>query len=214
MQGPRTVEQLGDLVTRLHHQPRRKLTLLVGIDGPGGAGKSSLARALASLDPAMTIVAMDAFHRPAAERPRAQGEAPEIAADVDWRRLRNQVLLPLQRNRLAQYQAYDREADCLLEWRQVPVGGIVLVEGVYACMKQLASGYDFRIWVVPRRGEPGRDRHGGATSSAETSPVSAEEAYIAAHDPAGSADLIVDASGAVAHDPSREYVRIRPAPRG
>jgi hypothetical protein len=37
----------------------------------------------------------------------------------------------------------------------------------------------------------------------------AEEAYVAAQDPAAAAHLRVDGSGAVAHDPAREYVRLR-----
>jgi uridine kinase len=214
--GVRTVELLRDLLTRLHHQPRRKLTLLVGVDGPAGSGKSTLARALAALDPGITLIAVDDFYRPVAERPQQQGRASveEVGSDIDWRRLRNQVLLPLQRNRGGWYQRYDWVADQLAEWHDVPSGGIVLVEGVYSCMKQLAFGYDFRIWVeAPRelrlaRGRE-RDRDNGNWPLWESVWVPAEDAYTAAHEPAVSADILVDGSGQVAHDPGREYVRIR-----
>ena len=35
------VEKLRDLIARLHARPRRRLTLLVGVDGPAGAGKTA-----------------------------------------------------------------------------------------------------------------------------------------------------------------------------
>jgi uridine kinase len=217
VEGVRTVELLRDLVTRLQHQPRRKLTLLVGVDGRAGSGKSTLTGALAGVDPGITVVEVDDFYRPVAERSQQQGTAgpDEVGADIDWRRLRNQVLLPLQRNRGGWYQRYDWEADRLAEWHDVPCGGIVIVEGVYACMKQLAFAYDFRIWVeAPRerrmaRGQE-RDRDNGNWPLWESVWMPAEDAYVAAQDPAASADLLVDGSGDVPHDPGREYVRIRP----
>ena len=80
----------------------------------------------------------------------------------------------------------------MAEWRMVPVGGIVIVEGRYACMKALTTFYDFRIWVdSPRPRQP------------------ADEAYLESQDPAAAAHLRVDGSSAVAHDPAREYVRVR-----
>jgi uridine kinase len=214
--GVRTVELLRDLLTRLHHQPRRKLTLLVGVDGPGGSGKSTLTSGLAALDPSIAVVAVDDFYRPVAERPQQQGRVgvEEVGADIDWRRLRNQVLLPLQRNRGGWYQRYDWGTDELAEWHDVASGGIVIVEGVYSCMKQLASGYDFRIWVTSPREQRlararERDAENGNWPLWESVWMPAEDAYIATHDPAAAADLVVDGSGQVAHDPTSEYVRIR-----
>lgn len=208
LDGVRTVELLRDLVTRLHHQPRRKLTLLVGIDGPPGAGKTTLTAGLAALDPTIVVVGLDHFSRPRGLRvpPAADDLAGEMGAGIDWRRLRNQVLLPLQRNRSGCYQRYDRASDDLTDWNDVPSGGIVLVEGVFACMKQLSYGYDFQVWVdadteVRRRRVAGR---GGELDER------LERAYVELMSPAHSADLLVDGGGAPPHDPSREYVRIRP----
>src|SRR2546429_89522 len=50
------VEKLRDLIARLHALPRRRLTLLVGVDGPAGAGKTTFTRALTALDPGLDVI--------------------------------------------------------------------------------------------------------------------------------------------------------------
>ncbi|HEX4212341.1 MAG TPA: hypothetical protein VIA06_03310 [Candidatus Dormibacteraeota bacterium] len=176
----RTIERLDDLVTRLHHQPRRKLTLLVGVDGPSGSGKTTLTLGLARLDPEITVVAMDDF----AVQPAP--DAPGLAVAVDWRAVRNQVLLPLQTNRPGAQRG-----------SEIGVGGIVIVEGVFSSLRQLRSSYDMRIWVDASE-EVRRARRG---------PRAGEQEYLAETPEAG-ADLVVDGSGSPAHDRAH-YVRVR-----
>jgi len=189
-----------------------RATELARVDGPAGAGKTTFTRALAALDPGLDVIQMEDFGLPPGER-RSNGEPPaeRVAADVDWRRLRSHVLLPLSRDQPARYQRYDVARDAMAEWRMVPVGGILIVEGRYSCVKALATFYDFRIWVdSPRelrlRRAGGED---GEVATWERVGLAAEEAYVSAQDPARSAHLRVDGSGAVAHDPTREYVRVR-----
>jgi len=206
------VEKLRDLIARLHALPRRRLTLLVGVDGPAGAGKTTFTRALSALDPGLDVMQMEDFGLPQGERSDDPLPQERVAGEVDWRRLRSQVLLPLSRDQPARYQRYDPSTDGLAEWRMVPVGGIVIVEGRYACIKALTTFYDFRVWVDSPREV--RLRRAGAGEGEEAGEwerlrLPAEEAYVAAQDPAGSAHLRVDGSGSLAHDPSREYVRVR-----
>ena len=204
------VEKLRDLIARLHALPRRRLTLLVGVDGTAGSGKTTFTRALVALDPGLDIIQMDDFGLPAAEREAAIA-AEHVAAGLDWRRLRSSVLLPLSRDQPARYQRYDPTSDAMAEWRMVPVGGILIVEGRYACVKALTTFYDFRIWVdSPRDVRVGRLARGnGMPRPAGALWQPAEEAYVASQDPAAAAHLRVDGSGAVPHDPAREYVRVR-----
>ena len=207
------VERLQNLIARLHALPRRRLTLLAGVDGRAGAGKTTFTRALAALDPGLDVIEMLDFALPAAEQHRASDEvaAGRIAADVDWRRLRSSVLMPLSRDQAARYQRYDSTIKAMAEWRLIPVGGIVIVEGRYSCVKALSTFYDFRIWVdcslEARRQRLDSDNGSAALWEGFWRP--AEEAYIEAQDPAASAHLWVDGSGAVAHDPAGEYVRVR-----
>jgi uridine kinase len=203
------VEKLRDLIARLHALPRRRLTLLVGVDGPAGAGKTTFTRALAALDPGLDVIQMEDFGLPAEERDPPEPGAERVAADVDWRRLRSHVLLPLSRDQPARYQRYDAATEAMAEWRMVPVGGILIVEGRYACIKALATFYDFRVWVDSPREVRLRRAGTGDEARWERVRLAAEEAYVAGQDPAASAHLRVDGSGAVAHDPAREYIRVR-----
>jgi hypothetical protein len=194
------VEKLRDLIARLHTLPRRRLTLLVAVDGLTGAGKSTFTRALSALDPGLDVLQMEEFVLPESER-----ESLDVRGPADWRRLRSQVLLPLSRDQPARYQRPDSPPGAMgdpwdqWEWRLVPVGGIVIVEGLYSCLKALTTFYDFRIWVdapdeIRLRRCPGiRD---------------AEEVYRAGQNPEAAAHLKVDGSGREPHDPTQEYVRL------
>ena len=74
--------------------------VVVAIDGPGGAGKSTLARELALLRDDVAIIEGDDFYRPLTESTRA-ALTPLEAVDLlfDWERLRDEALAPLAARR-------------------------------------------------------------------------------------------------------------------
>ena len=156
------------LVGRIQGIEPQSATRLVAIDGRGGAGKSSLARRLAEYLENTTIVEVDDFWLPRDVRPDRQTVVNEPGSDYDWVRLRDQVIEPLRRGEPGRYQRYDWETDTLAEWHDVPVGGTVVVEGVFSLRQELAELYDLRVWVdtpldvclrrgIERDGEEHRD---------------------------------------------------------
>ncbi len=126
---------------------QRAATVLVAIDGPGGAGKSTLAAALARRL-AAAVVAGDDFYRVLDPLVRLaldpQGGAMQY---FDWERLRAEVLEPLREDRPARYRRFDWERERLGAEVEVPPGGLVLVEGVYTFRPELQQFYDWSFLV-------------------------------------------------------------------
>jgi uridine kinase len=161
---------------------RRRVTLrLIGIDGCGGAGKSTLAGSLG----AAAVVALDDFYV-------GSGFVPDA---LDWRRLRAEVLVPLRAGRTARYRRFDWDAGALAEWHAVRPSGLVVVEGVTVLRRELRDLFDHRIWVeAPRalRLARGVERDGeDARGRWEREWMPAEDAYVADHRPQDAADETV-----------------------
>jgi uridine kinase len=150
---------------------------------------------------------MDDFYRVAAERRR--GESTSYGGAFDWERLLQQVLQPLLADVPGSYQRYDWGRDTLADWCHVPVGGIVVVEGVSSTRLELAKYYDFRIWIqtpwevrlargIERDGEEARDRW-------ITEWMPEEDRYVELDQPHQRADVVVNGASRLVRDPWVEF---------
>ncbi|KPB06697.1 uridine kinase [Bacillus sp. CHD6a] len=182
------------VVNLIHLNLKKQSTLIVGVDGCGGSGKSTLANKIKSKFPNVTIVHMDDFYLPSSQIIKLNSEKKPIGADFDWKRVLKQVLEPISQNIEGQYQRYDWETDKLAEWHTVPIGGVVLVEGVYSIREELANKYDFTIWVeCPRetRLSRGLKRDGKeALEMWKNNWMISEDIYVKEHKPSQKAHLI------------------------
>jgi uridine kinase len=186
-----------EFLARLRRLERRQRTLLVGIDGRGGSGKSTFARQLERSAPDLTVVEFDDFYLPRASRDaRAARDDQEVGGNFDWRRLREQVLVPLSRDEPAAYRRYDWPSDELAEWHPVPVGGIAIVEGNYSTRRALFGFYDFTVWIeAPHAVRLRRGLARGGEDSRErwlTEWMPEEERYLAAEEPVRRVHLVLD----------------------
>lgn len=188
-------EYVNELIDWLERHPRKSSTLLIGIDGCGGSGKSTLAKKIASFCPQSVIVHMDDFYLPSHQLLKVKPQNKPIGADYDWVRMREQVLVPLRNNEEGFYQRYDWNTDKLDDWHTVPVGGMVLVEGVYSTRNELKDYYDCMIWVqCPRetRLARGLERDGeGARDRWENDWMISEDVYMREQQPERRADIII-----------------------
>jgi uridine kinase len=172
--------------------------LVVAIDGPGGAGKSTLAAELALLRDDVSIVEGDDFYRRLNESTRA-ALTPLEAVDLlfDWERLRDEVLAPLVRGEEARYRRYDWTTERLGEdVGAVEAHGVVVVEGCYVARPALRGYYDLIVAVeAPRALCLARQ-----LARAENQPEqiarwrAAEDWYLERQNPARGADLVIDGS--------------------
>jgi uridine kinase len=173
---PRLLTTIGALL------PKGRRTLIIAIDGYGGSGKSTLAGAVASGSGGATVVRTDDF-----ARPKVPG--------WEWKRMKTQVLDPLNRDLPGRYQRCDWKSDSLAEWHTVPVGGIVIVEGVSSMRTELGPYWDLAVWVTcsyERRLARGIARDGDAKRSQwENVWIPQEDEYVAAQRPEQRADVVV-----------------------
>ena len=128
----------------------------------------------------------------------ARGDT-EVGGNFDWRRVRDQVLLPLSRDEIGRYQRYDWLKDELAEWHVVPTGGIAIIEGNFSTRRELLSFYDFTIWIeAPHEVRLQRGLLRGGEDTRErwlTEWMPEEDRYIEAENPAGRVDLVLDGDG-------------------
>ena len=166
-----------------------------------GAGKTTFAELLAERLRAevgsVTVLHTDLFYRPYGER--WNGRWPEeqpLADDYDWRRLRDEVLLPLRAGESARFQLYNWPLDRLEEWVEIPAGAVTIVEGVTAIRRENAGYYDLRAWFsCPRATRARRMLGRGDTFQYELDywfPI--EERYRQEHRPERAAHLVIDSA--------------------
>ncbi len=170
--------------------------LIVGIDGLGGAGKSTLACGISeALAGQVAIASCDDFYRPLTGA-QYSGLTPQEAYEnyFDWRRLGDEVLTPLRRGNRARCQRYDWGTDRLAEWIEVEPREIVIVEGVFSTRPELRSLIDVTIFIETPRNERIRrmlSRRQPSTSWMDRW-ISAEDWYLEHLAPHRNADLVVE----------------------
>ncbi|WP_438285466.1 uridine kinase family protein [Bacillus wiedmannii] len=184
------------MIERIQEKYTEQSVIIIGIDGCGGAGKSTLANKIKSDFSTVMVVHMNDFYLPSAKIVNEHPTNKSIGADFDWKRLLQEVLDPISNGLEGHYKRYDWEKDSLVGSHIVPACGIVIIEGVYATRQELAGMYDLKIWVncpretrikrgIARDGEAARDMW-------ENNWMVAEDMYVENHKPHEFVDFIID----------------------
>ncbi|MGI8678563.1 MAG: uridine kinase family protein [Jatrophihabitans sp.] len=172
------------MIAAVHRLPRER-TSYVGIDGYGGAGKTTLAAAVALAVPDVVVIHVDDF------------AAPQLPG-WDWARFERQVAAPLRADRPARYQRWAFERNEGAEWRDVPTGRIVVIEGVSSTRREVGVAWDLQIWLdAPLSTWLARARaRDGEQMMARWLEdwIPSENAYVADQRPQERVDLIVQSS--------------------
>jgi uridine kinase len=188
------VRRFGDLADEVRAQ--RGPVRIIGIDGCGGAGKSTFAARLSRALDGVPIIHTDDF---------ASHDVPTEW----WPRMLADVVEPLLRGEAATYPPYDwhrrRPAD---HTTTVEPHDVVLIEGVGATRKAWRDRLALRVWVdCPRelRLARGIARDGEELREFWLEWMRAEDAYLATEQPYAYADVVVDGV-TQAPDPENQYV--------
>jgi uridine kinase len=187
---------VGQLAATIGRRATGRPRILVGIDGPGASGKSTLAGLLADHLAHAVVVHADDFYLPTTIRHSREGEAGAL---FDLPRLAQQLVIPATSSGLAlRYQRYDWDRDSLVEWIDVPPGVPVVVEGVYCLQRQMRAMYTYTVFcraeaaIRLRRGLARDGEEARAMWVEEWMP--AEDRYVVGERPDDFADLVVDSS--------------------
>jgi uridine kinase len=173
--------------------------LVVAIDGPGAAGKSTIAGLVAAATGATLVHTDDFFVSPAQAAgagPAAggPGEAEQaLGRYYDWRRLRAQALEPLRDGRAASFRRFDWDRGSGLDGTVCAApGDVVIVEGVFSAAPVLSDLVSRSVFVdTPEPERLRRLRGRVAPEEWDDDWLSAERAYYRMVRPLSSFDLVV-----------------------
>lgn len=118
---------------------------LLAIDGRCGSGKSTLAEFLAG-QLGCRVVHTDDFYLPLAARCANWQEQP--GANIDFIRLRNEVLQPFLRGETALYNAYSCAAGAFLPSKPFAAAPLTILEGSYSLHPALQTDFAVRVFVT------------------------------------------------------------------
>jgi uridine kinase len=156
-------------------------TTIIAIDGPGGAGKSTLAKLLSGRLGGVPVLHTDDF---------ASWDNPLNW----WPRLVANVLEPLARNESARYRRTDWGNKDHQEWGEVAPSEFLILEGVGASREAFRPFLTYSIWIdVPRslRLKRGLVRDGQEARWQWEKWMSEEDDYIDREKPQARADLVL-----------------------
>jgi uridine kinase len=172
-----------EIIGEVHARPAPAgmATKIIAIDGPGGAGKSSLAARLAHELGGVPVLQTDDF---------ASWENP-----LDWwPRLIAEALEPLSLNQTARFTRTHWANSGREEWREVEPAPFVILEGVSASREAFQPFLTYSIWIeTPRelRLRRGLDRDGERARGLWEEWMAQEDRYIERERPQDRADLVL-----------------------
>ncbi|HMM94538.1 AAA family ATPase [Phycicoccus sp.] len=165
--------------------PRCGATAVVAVDGPSGAGKTTLALGVVEVL-GCPVVHMDELY------PGWDGLADAVPLLV------GQVLEPLARGERARYRVWDWAAHGWGEVRHVDPGPVLVVEGCGASVGAARRFAAVRVWVEAPRAERrrrGLERDGETYAAHWERWAAQEDAVFAADRTREHADLVLSTEG-------------------
>ena len=133
---------LEEIATAIRWRGRKKKPMLIGIEGYGGSGKTTIAQKLAALLGSAFVISIDEFivKEKLAERSWDSGV-------FDRDRLERQILRPAQHGQPIAYQRLDWATNTLGDPIAIPAVTYLIVEGISVYHPSIERYYGFKIWI-------------------------------------------------------------------
>ena len=139
-----------EAIQRIRVLARTSSPVIVALDGRSGTGKSTLAEWMADQLEGIRVDQDDFYS--GGDLGAWQRLTPREKADrvIDWRRVRDEVLLPLRNGQVASWRPFnwDTMAGLSPETITVPPSSIVILDGAYSARPELADLIDLSILVT------------------------------------------------------------------
>lgn len=134
------------LTDRVRESLSRAGTVMVAIDGPCGAGKSTLGESLLSefSNQGYALFHMDDFFLQPLQRTPERLAQP--GGNVDRERFLSEVLQPLKAGYAFDYHRYNCHTGEMLPEKALPCR-IAVIEGVYSLHPELRGYYDLKVFL-------------------------------------------------------------------
>lgn len=180
-----------DICRKIRQQHFKSKPVIVAIDGFGGAGKSTLAKALKNELQSAAIIEVDDFFLFGVK-------SDANKSNFDRARLEEQVLKPLKQGKPAAYQKSIDVNNPLSDYFDVPQVDYVILEGVSSFHPDIKDYIDYKIWLdTPAEDAKNRmikrDRaHGKEHGDLWNHWTESYQEYKDLHRPDASADLVVN----------------------
>ena len=168
--------------------------LIIAIDGRCASGKTTLAALIQEKTGCNVIHADDFFLR---KEQRTQERLEEAGGNIDYERLRDEVLIPLSREGKCVFRRFDCKSMSLSD-KEIVIrpNPLTVIEGSYSCHSELWNYYDFRIFMNVVQYEQLRrieQRNGAdAVSVFQNRWIHLEEKYFSAYRIAERCDMMIE----------------------
>ncbi|HSH31098.1 MAG TPA: hypothetical protein VK963_00310 [Candidatus Saccharimonadales bacterium] len=182
------VEQIA---AEIKQNPPTRKPILIGIEGFGGSGKTTVAERLKTALGNAYVIGIDDF----IVKERLLEHSPEEVG-FDRARLEQQVLVPAHNGQPIKYQRLEWVENRLSDPISVPPVDCLIIEGISSCHPDIAKYYDYKIWVeapIEVAKQRGKQRDAGNENEQHWDLWAKNDlAYQAKYHPEQQADFVID----------------------
>lgn len=140
------LDDISKLMKDIEKKANQKSSLMIGIDGRSGSGKTMLANMIHDANENSIVFHMDDYRKPIKDRKSNWKSIPLENMDID--RMKTELILPAFEGKNLIYRNYDEKEDTYVDTFKVIPHHIYIIEGTYALCPELSAYYDIKVFMT------------------------------------------------------------------